>query len=481
MKYSFLISSFLVAPFSMANLYDDAQQTIQNAPTEIKTIMESAPNTYQFNGQFSRSSSVSYTGQVFRNVLIEDIKGAMTSQLLGQYPGSIDDAKNMLLSYYKYSENTNLFAPGSIDGFSDFKVNAKNPVGVNLPIFEGFIYSDIQSPGKNLYGKVAGVDNSLRRGKLFGIQNIQTPDDLLNNWFNAFAKNAVEGKVFTIPNGNLAPQTITGAYTSEDGLDYAQLTQKFLLGAVSYSQAARDYLSTDLGPNKGLNADNTTPAEQGANYTAMEHHFDEAFGYFGAAKDYLAYGDKLAREKLSLDSNNDGLISLKSEKNLGIAPNSARIDLTAFDQDLNLSEDIMNAFLRGRNLITKKPQGYKKYVEAQAQIILTNWEKTLAGLTIHYINKTISEYKSYGTENYLYEDFVKFWGEMKGFSLSFQFNPKSLMNDATFDQIQGLLGDRPVLPHAGETAVNQYMAALQQIRDLIGKTYNFSDNNIQNW
>lgn len=475
------LTGLVLSSAAYASSYQQALQTLNDAPSHIQDVMDSAPAKFEFESQFGANSSVSYPGQAFRQVLMEDIKGAMTSQPRGSYPGQKDEAKNMLMSYYAYDETTSLTGTGVIDGFSEFKAGAKDLNGQPMPIYEGFIYSDIQSPGKNLNGKIAGNDNPLRRGKLYGTKLAKTPEELVFKWFDMFAENAVEGESFSVPNGDLEAQTITQAHITENGLDLAQLTQKFFHGAVSYSQAARDYLSTDLGPAKGLNADNSKPAKQGAAFTALEHHFDEAFGYFGAARDYKNYTDLQTRTKVSIDTNNDGYISILTERNQGIAPNAARMDLTAADQSLDLSAQAMDAFLKGRHLITQKPEGYLPFVVAQAQVALNAWEKTLAGVTIHYINTTVKEYKEYGTSEYLYKDFVKFWGEMKGFAFAFQFNPKATMSDETFDRVHELMGEAPVLPHASKQEVSTYVADLLTARDLIGETYGFSKDNVTNW
>lgn len=481
MKVSLAILALAAAPLASANVYTQALETLKNAPAQIKAITDNAPKTYSFNSKFTRSSSVAYNGQVFRNLLIEDIKGAMNAWTIGQYPGTPEEAKEMLLSFYEYEENNNLSSVGIIDGYTDFLVTAKDINGNTLPITEGFWYSDIQSPGSNLKGKMAGIDNPLRRGKLYGWQGVDTPDALMNLWFDKFATNVSKGKPFTVPNGTLAPQEITKGPYLADGIDYSQLVQKFLYGALAYSQASRDYLSTDLGPTKGLNADNTEPAKAGVAYTGMEHHWDEGFGYFGAARDLLSYSDDSARLKNSIDTDGNGTISLATEKNVGSAVNAPRIDFTAADQDLDLSRQIMEAFIKGRELITKAPTDYKKYAVAYAQVALTGWEKTMGGVTIHYINKTLKEYQEYGSDSYLYLDFAKFWAEMKGYALAFQFNPKGLMSDATFDQLHALLGDKPVLPHTTQAEVNAYLTKLKQARELIGNTYGFSQNNVLNW
>lgn len=482
MKSTLAMLGLLAAPFATADVYTDALQTIQSAPAEIKAVTDAAPEVFEFNSKFNRSSSVAYNGQVFRNLLMEDIKGAMNAWPIGGYPGTVADAKAMMLSFYEYDENNPAAGTaGIIDGFTDFLTGAVDLEGNAMSITEGFWYSDIQSPGSNLKGKIAGVDNPLRRGKLYGWQGVDTPDALMNLWFDIFAENVVNGKPFTVPNGALAPQLVDKGPFLADGIDYSQLVQKFLYGAVAYSQAARDYLSTDLGPDKGLNADNTQPQKPGVNYTAMEHFWDEGFGYFGAARDLLSYTDADARFKRSIDTNGDGAISLATEKNVGSAINAPRMDLTAADQDMDLSREMMEAFIKGRQLITKTPADYKKYAVAYAQVALTGWEKTMGGVTIHYINKTIKEYQQYGTTEYLYADFAKFWGEMKGYGLVFQFNPKALMSDADFDKIHVLMRDKPVLPHANKAQVDAYIADLVQVRNIIRDAYSFSENNAVNW
>ncbi|MCP4912542.1 MAG: DUF4856 domain-containing protein [Oligoflexia bacterium] len=466
---------------TQASEYQAARNTLKNAPQEIKNIIANANSTYNFASQFNRASSVSYTGQIFRQVLISDIKAVMASQPRGSYNGSEENAYNMLLSHYAYNENTDLVGTGVIDGLSEFKVSAKLMNGTPAEFSEGFVYADIQSPGKNLSGKIAGVDNPLRRGKLYGTTRAQTPDGLIKSYFNEFATNAVTGAAFTVPNGSYSPQTITLSNVTDYGVDLAQLTQKFLHGAVSYSQAARDYLSTDLSPKKGLNADNTKPAKQGASYTALEHHFDEAFGYFGAARDYAAYTDAQTRSKKSIDSNNDGFISMLSEKTIGIAMNAAKIDFAARDGKVNFSKEAIDAFLAGRTLITQKPAGYIDYVVANARVALGAWEKTIAAVVVHYINWTIGEYDEYGQEGYLYTNFVKFWSEMKGYAFAFQFNPKGIMTDSQFDELHALMGEAPVLPHSNKSKVEAYKAKLLKARNLLQEVYNFSDENTQNW
>ena len=65
-----------------------------------------------------------------------------------------------------------------------------------------------------------------------------------------------------------------------NGVEYTQLIAKGIMGACFYYQALSVYSGTDK-----MNVDNTTLVD-GKEYTTMEHHWDEAFGYFGAPIDF---------------------------------------------------------------------------------------------------------------------------------------------------------------------------------------------------
>ena len=132
---------------------------------------------------------------------------------------------------------------------------------------------------------------------------------------------------------------ITKAFVDADGIDWQQMAQKFLLGAVAFSQGTNDYLYKIAGvPGDDGQIDDSTAkpnatSDEGAPYSEMEHYWDEAFGYFGAAADYHLYTDgeiagKAGREEFQKfhDSNGDGVIDLKSEFNFGHSQNAAKRD-----------------------------------------------------------------------------------------------------------------------------------------------------------
>ncbi|EQC48111.1 DUF4856 domain-containing protein [Bacteriovorax sp. DB6_IX] len=481
MKTKALLALFLSTQVLATTAYQEALETLKTAPKNIQDEMKKAPAVYSFASNLETGkNSVSYTGQTFRQVLIDDLKAYMGSQLAGNFMGDSKEALEVLNSYFDFQNISNSSAMDSVDSTSEFQVSATMLDGTPADISEGFFYGDLKGAGKNLVKKIAGVDNPLRRGKLYGVQGFNTPVDYVNSLFTEFSKNQVEGDTFLVPNGNLPKQRVNKAQVTKDGRDLTQLTQKFFHGAISYSQAARDYLSTDLGSSKGLNADNEWPSKPGKAYTTLEHHFDEGFGYFGAAVDYKNYTDLQVRNKVSIDTNGDGEISLQSEKNFGISINAAKMDRVS-KVATDFSGDAINAFLRGRHLITTKPANYKKYVVANARVALGAWEKTIAAVVVHYINVTVKEMDEYGTDAYLFTNLAKYWSEMKGYALAFQFSPVAMMSDADFDKMHALMGDKPVLPTADSAAVAKYKADLLKARDILERSYNFNKENVRNW
>jgi hypothetical protein len=67
---------------------------------------------------------------------------------------------------------------------------------------------------------------------------------------------------------------------------------------------------------------------------------------------------------------------------------------------------------------------------------------------------------------------------MKGFALSFQFNPRSPLTDAQFEELHGLMGAAPVLLHADQAYRDAYAADLRQARTLLGEVYDFDAANL---
>lgn len=142
------------------------------------------------------------------------------------------------------------------------------------------------------------------------------------------------------------------------GFEYAQFIQKGLMGAMMLDQISNIYLGTEK-----MNADNEILVS-GKNYTALEHHWDEAYGYLTANEVYPKQDPADATKWL--------------ESYLGSyvrQVNGAYGDPTA----------VYLAFLKGRAAIANKDRAT---LDVQIAYIRAALEKAVATIAISYLNKT---------------------------------------------------------------------------------------------
>ncbi len=178
------------------------------------------------------------------------------------------------------------------------------------------------------------------------------------------ADDASDSAMATISAKNGSPGVLTRSngkvvLLDANGHEFTQELEKGLMGATFYYQIVNVYLTDD----KIGSAINNTDLKEGKNYTAMEHHMDEAFGYYGAPEDFT--------------SNYAGTINLRYwPKYSG-----------NFDATTPLIDEIMNPFKRARQAIVEK-----KYDVKDAEVIKLNeaFEVLIAATTIHYINESLS-------------------------------------------------------------------------------------------
>ena len=429
---------------------------------------------YSFDSRFAEGSSVSYSGQTARHALMSALKSYM-----GGLETSI--ATNGVFTEGELVSILTIFFDCAEDICGDEAVTVSGPA----PLAQSTI-SDI-SGGKNLVGKIAGND-AVGQHKDWSTQfvgwggEVVSPEGLVRAWFAEVETHAIaisNQEYATDPSG----ENITRPEVSALGQDYTQLVQKFLLGAVAFSQGADDYLD-DTDEGKGLLAGNSEAAE-GKPYTGLEHAWDEGFGYFGAARDYLDYTDdeiagKGGRDEYqgAYDSDGDGSIDLVSEFNWGHAVNAAKRDR---GHSTDLTNEAYMAFYNGRKLIASADgeldEGQFEELKGYRDTAILAWEKAIAATVIHYINDTIGDMES--GDEYDFYAHAKHWSEMKGFALSFQFNPRSPIDDATFARIHELFGIAPALP--GDANFDDYRTGLLEARSLMGAAYNFDDADVETW
>lgn len=442
----------------------------------VSSHAQSKPS-YEFKSRFENSSSVSYHGQALRNLQVQDIAISLMQFERGTFFGSKEEAQEAIWSFVNYLDENPSIAQFSINKESEILLTAIDSQNRKTPWAEGYTYGDIQT-GVQILNKLAGVDNPLTHGELLGwdLKKKSTPKDLLEMFANRIAEHSSKRELLVVKNLSGKTETVRAAYVDESGLDYRQLIQKFLYGSLIFSQISEDYLSDKDGSKNGLKADNSKPQKSDVNYTTLEHHWDEAFGYFGAARDFLNYSsDQLAKGQ-SVDTNNDNKISLKSEYNIGLARVAAKREATT---GIPLATQIFKNFYDGRRLISEAKAGYLDQIKKISIAIINDLERVFASSSIHYINETLKIMSAINSEKYSFAEHAKYWSEMKGFALAMQFNPQSIISKNDFVQFHSLVGDKPVLAKAGKDALDKYVKDLIAARTLLQKIYGFK--NVQNW
>ena len=185
------------------------------------------PSTYEFYRD--GNLSVSYSGQTQRLDMMEQIT--------------------------LYMKTSNTVGAAALDAamLKDMFANENNP-------FSGSFTKDLES-------KCYPADVSVFEGFMDQLAAASTATGTASNGFAGVLVND-------------ASET-SGYRVDENGVEFTQVIEKGLMGAVFYYQAMESYLSPDRMGTTGN--DNVS---EGDDYTDMEHYFDEAFGYFGIPVDF---------------------------------------------------------------------------------------------------------------------------------------------------------------------------------------------------
>lgn len=237
-------------------------------------------------------------------------------------------------------------------------------------------------------------------GKQLKDKTIVSAQSLFESYFDAAANASLSA-------GTPALKGKAGLLTTADGTKYlvdangvepAQIIQKGLMGAVFYFQAVESYLTE---AKTGVAVDNTTvtPGEG----TKMEHHFDEAFGYFGAPVDFPANLNNLKF-----------WASYSNKVNPSTGTNKA----------------MMDAFLKGRAAISAKDMKGKD--EAVATI-RTEWEKLVAASAILELNQAKANLADQAKKSH-------YLSEAMGFMMSLKFKSDRKITDAQHQEAMAKLG-----------------------------------------
>lgn len=209
---------------------------------------------------------------------------------------------------------------------------------------------------------------------------------------NDFQSSASSGQAGVLTSG-------TSSYLfTKTGKEPLQFIEKGLMGAVFMYQALNVYFGDDK-----MSADNTSivDAQNGKYYTALEHYWDEAFGYFGVGIDFPSTipGDFWGK----YSNAQDGL--------------------------LGCNEIMMDNFIKGRAAISAKIAGDK---EEPIQLIQNTWEDISANQAIKYLDDANT---AFGNDN---ARLLHVLSEAYAFTMNLKYCPEETRN-MTQTEIQVIL------------------------------------------
>lgn len=345
-------------PCTYATIIDTSgtvDTTSNNTPTY------SVPATYTFSDA-SGNNTVSFSGQQQRLDMLSEMATYMKT---GNTAGTAVSASTLKSMYsnsgYTWADASSLGMTGSSKQLKS--KTAENDLGIQAQ-FEAFMDSIGVISGNTIAGQENGT------GGTSGV----------------YANDGVKG-----------PYLMSG-----NGIEYMQLIEKGLMCAVFMNQMTINYLS-------GITSDdNTTASDAGAGkyYTGMEHHWDEAYGYFTSETDYPSTGtDRFW-----------GKYANKRESVLGSATK------------------ITTAFKTGRAAISNTDYTVR---DAQVVIIRTEIEKVCAGTAIHYLNLSKANISNSTARNHMLSEA---WAFVNGLRFGYNSLNGVSISAAEIDQVLALIG-----------------------------------------
>lgn len=324
------------------------------------------PDTYNFE-------NVSYSGQTDRLNQLEEMTTYMKT---GNTPGTVVDASVLQAMF----ENEGGNGGGNFSFSSTKQLKDKTPSTVTFDFENYFIEMQIAS------------------------QN-STP--------------AANGSAGVMVSGDGSKSYLFSA----SGREYTQLIEKGLMGAVFYYQGTTIYMGGDK-----MNVDNET-VEAGEG-TAMQHHWDEAYGYIGVSNDFPT---------------NTEDVRFWGKYTVGR------------DAILGSSEKLSYAMRKGREAINQKD-----YTRRDEAIVAARkeWELVCAGTAIHYINAALENMGDDLERNHALSEAWAFIGNL-------YYNEDRLISLDQIDEIRST--------HIGFNFYEVTTTGLQDARDMLATIYDLED------
>jgi hypothetical protein len=265
------------------------------------------------------------------------------------------------------------------------KLNTENVSSSSLLTMfnEGTGFSDaaLNSSGKKLGNKTAAYGDASVQPKIEGFLT-EYAEDVSTN----FSTDAAAGVAGSHTGAGGRTVRINGK-----GMELNQVFAKSLIGALVMDQVAHGYLSAS---KIGDAVDNDAPVLGAGEYTPMEHHFDEGFGY--------VYGQEADITEAATPSGS-GVLYAKYLKKVNIS------------EEVGLATEIYDAFKKGRAAIVANDSELR---DAQAEIIKIKMSRVILHKAAYYL-RGAAEAKAASSIDYA--DYFHGLSEGYGFVLSLQF------------------------------------------------------------
>lgn len=380
MKKTLILALGLSTLFFTSCSEDDDMPPNENPPQGY-----TVPETYDFKDQ-DGNNTVNFSGQTDRLNQLSELKARMKSANTAGTAISAQDLKDM-------------FANVNDDGNGNFTFSSSKQLR-NKCATQFSNAEEVRLEFETMMDDLAAISQTTVSGEANG-------------------ENGVAG---IVQSGDAGPYLMNA-----NGREYTQLISKGLMGAVFYHQMTSYYL-TDAKIGDAVDNSTAISPEDGKYYTSMEHHWDEAFGYFTSATNFPEAGtDRFWGEYCNV-----------------------------VDPQLGSNATLMNAFLKGRAAISNNDMTTKNQ---QRDIIIAEMERVVAAAAIHYMNKARDQFSNDAKRNH-------YLSEGSGFINSLRFNTNATMSPQEITQLETTLG---------ENFYEVTLSDILSVRDQLSSTYGMND------
>lgn len=358
------LATLAIATLAFTSCKKDTVETDNSQQFRTKidyATITSSSNYFETFKDKEGNSTVDFSGQTTRQDMIAELDSVMKIAT-GSYA-----AKGVPAAPVEASQLSNMYANSG----SPFRNDALNAA------------ADKQLKGKTA-GSFTAVDAETERSVFeFWLSRVATAS-------NSFDKTAADGQA-----GIAVSNSGSKYLVDEFGIEYGQLIQKGLIGAVMMDQMLNVYFGSEK-----LSLDNSKTAE-GKNYTAREHSWDEAYGYLTKNPVYPMQNPADQTKYL--------------ERYLG-----------NYVRPVGDASQLFLSFLKGRAAVVNNDEAT---MNQQVEHIRGHVETAIASFAISYLNKTKSSLAADAAAA------MHAFGEGAGFVYSLRFAPSKKINTAKSNEL----------------------------------------------